>query len=115
MDNVMNGERYYTIQEAAIKLRRTTKTVWRWTVDGLIGYHQVRPGCMVLIPESEVNNFRHGQPLSECPQMSKDVQGCPQTGLGGLTGGQKPVNVGADKARKRKVKKKRRTKTEATE
>jgi excisionase family DNA binding protein len=51
-------ERYYTIKEAAVMLRRHELTVWRWTVENKIEYHQPFPGCKILIPEREINRLR---------------------------------------------------------
>jgi excisionase family DNA binding protein len=47
----LNGEKYFTIQEAAAMLRRHPKTVWRWTLEGKITFHQPSVGCKILIPE----------------------------------------------------------------
>lgn len=51
-------ERYYTIKEAAELLRRHWRTVWNWTVEGKIQYHQVRPNHKILIPEREINRIK---------------------------------------------------------
>jgi len=55
------SERYYTIKEAAALLRRHWRTVWRWTLEGKISYHQIRPGHKILIPEREINRLRQAE------------------------------------------------------
>ena len=51
-------ERYYTLKEAAVILRRHERTVWRWTVEGKIEFHQPFTGYKILIPEREINRLR---------------------------------------------------------
>ena len=51
-------ERYYTIREAAVLLRRHWRTVWNWTVEGKIEFHQPRPSHKILIPEREIYRLR---------------------------------------------------------
>ena len=53
----IGGERYLTIKEAAARLRRCEMTVWRWTVEGKIAFHQPGPGCKITIPESEIKRL----------------------------------------------------------
>lgn len=50
----LNGEKYFTIREAAALLRRCPKTVWRWTLEGKIAFHQPTVGCKILIPEQAI-------------------------------------------------------------
>jgi excisionase family DNA binding protein len=50
----MSEEEYLTIKEAAQRLKRHPRTIWLWTVDGKIRYHQMFPGSKILIPLSEV-------------------------------------------------------------
>jgi excisionase family DNA binding protein len=50
----IDGERYYTIREAAALLRRNPKTVWRWTLERKIAFHQPTVGCKILIPEQAI-------------------------------------------------------------
>jgi excisionase family DNA binding protein len=52
----IDGKRYLTIREAAVLLRRCRLTVWRWTVDGKIEFHQPGPGSKILIPEHAINS-----------------------------------------------------------
>lgn len=54
----IDGERYYTIREAAEKLRRNPKTVWRWTLEGKIEFHQPTINCKILIPEHALNRLK---------------------------------------------------------
>jgi len=54
-------ERYYTLREAAARLRRHWRTVWRWTLEGKISYHQIRPGQKILIPEREIKRLRQAE------------------------------------------------------
>ena len=51
-------EHYYTIREAAARLRRHPMTVWLWTAEGKIEYHQLKPGHKILIPEREIIRLR---------------------------------------------------------
>jgi excisionase family DNA binding protein len=53
----IEDERYYTIKEAARLLRRHWYTIWRWTVEGKIQYHQPGPGYKILIPGSEIKRL----------------------------------------------------------
>lgn len=53
----LNGEKYFTIREAAVLLRRCRLTVWRWTVDGKIEFHQPAPGSKILIPEHVIKSL----------------------------------------------------------
>ena len=50
----IGGERYLTIGEAAAQLRRHPRTVWRWTVEGRIEFHQPFVNGKILIPEAAV-------------------------------------------------------------
>lgn len=50
----IGGARYLTISEAAVKLRRHYRTVWRWTVEGRIEFHQPFVNGKILIPEAAV-------------------------------------------------------------
>jgi len=54
----IDGERYYTIREAAAVLRRTPKTIWRWTLENKIAFHQPSIGCKILIPENAINYLK---------------------------------------------------------
>jgi excisionase family DNA binding protein len=47
----IDGERYFTIREAAGMLQRHPLTVWRWTAEGKIQFHQPYPGSKILIPQ----------------------------------------------------------------
>lgn len=58
MTEQIGEERYYTIKEAAIKLRRHWRTVWRWTVENKIEFHQPGPGLKILIPERVINQLK---------------------------------------------------------
>jgi excisionase family DNA binding protein len=53
----MSEEEYLTIKEAAKRLKRHPRTVWNWTVEGKISYHQLFPGAKILIPLSEIMKF----------------------------------------------------------
>lgn len=50
----MAEEEYLTIKEAAGRLRRHWSTVYRWTVEGKIAYHQPYANAMILIPLSAI-------------------------------------------------------------
>jgi excisionase family DNA binding protein len=56
----IDGERYYTIKEAAVLLRRHRLTVWRWTVENKIRFHQPSVGSKILIPQNEINRKLRG-------------------------------------------------------
>ena len=51
----IDGERYFTIREAAVMLRRAPKTVWGWALENKITFHQPSIGCKILIPEHAIN------------------------------------------------------------
>jgi excisionase family DNA binding protein len=51
-------ERYFTIKEAAALPRWHERTVWRWTVENKIEFHQPFPGYKILFPEREINRLR---------------------------------------------------------
>lgn len=53
----IGGERYYTIREAAVLLRRHWSTVWNWTVERKIEFHQPGPGRKILIPQHEITRL----------------------------------------------------------
>ena len=48
------GQQYFTIEETAAVLRRHRTTIYRWTWEEKISFHQPFPGARILIPESEV-------------------------------------------------------------
>ena len=54
----IDGERYFTIREAAVLLRLHWRTVWRWTLENKIDFHQVAPGHKIRIPEDAINRLR---------------------------------------------------------
>jgi excisionase family DNA binding protein len=45
---------FFTIKEAAEVLRRHPTTVWRWTLEGKIAFHQPHTGAKILIPMSAI-------------------------------------------------------------
>jgi excisionase family DNA binding protein len=53
----IDGERYFTIREAAVMLRRHWRTVWTWTVERKIEFHQPAPGHKILIPQHEITRL----------------------------------------------------------
>jgi excisionase family DNA binding protein len=57
----IDDKKFFTIKEAAALLRRCRLTVWRWTVDGKIEFHQPAPNGKILIPghaiKSRIKNF----------------------------------------------------------
>lgn len=53
----IDGERYYTIREAAVLLRRHRLTVWRWTAERKIEFHQPIVGGKILIPQHVIANL----------------------------------------------------------
>lgn len=54
----IQGERYYTIKEAAVLLRLHWRTIWRWTVENKIEFRQVAPGHKIIISEKALNSLR---------------------------------------------------------
>ena len=58
MAELISGEKYYTIQEAAHELRRHPLTIWRWTAEGIIDFHQPKPGAKILIPHHEIGRLK---------------------------------------------------------
>lgn len=64
----LEGRQYFTLDEAAQVLRRSPRTIYRWTWENKIAFNQPYPGARILIPESEIFRLK-GQ------QNKKDVQG----------------------------------------
>ena len=58
MVKLINGEKYYTIKETARELRRHPLTIWRWTVEGIIDFHQPKTGAKILIPRHEISRLK---------------------------------------------------------
>lgn len=54
----IDGERYYTIREAAGMLRRHPLTVWRWTAERKIAFHQPIEGGKILIPQHVITDLK---------------------------------------------------------
>jgi predicted ribosomally synthesized peptide with nif11-like leader len=51
------SKEFLTIKEAAKKLGVHWYTVWRWTMENRIKFKQVKAGCKILIPASELLQF----------------------------------------------------------
>jgi excisionase family DNA binding protein len=51
---ILEGRQYFTLGEAAQVLRRHRNTIYNWTLDGKITFHQPWPGAKILIPEEEI-------------------------------------------------------------
>jgi excisionase family DNA binding protein len=51
---ILEGQQYFTLEEAAQILRRHRNTIYNWTIEGKIAFHQPWPGAKILIPETEV-------------------------------------------------------------
>jgi hypothetical protein len=58
MSELINDIKYYTIMEAARELRRHPLTIWRWTVERIIDFHQPKPGAKILIPHYEITRLQ---------------------------------------------------------
>lgn len=54
----IQGERYYTIKEAAALLRCHRLTVWRWTAERKIEFHQAVENGRILIPAEVINSLK---------------------------------------------------------
>lgn len=54
----IDGERYYTIREAAALLCCHRLTVWRWTAERKIAYRQVVENGKILIPERVIKSLK---------------------------------------------------------
>jgi predicted ribosomally synthesized peptide with nif11-like leader len=52
------SKEFLTIKEAAKKLGVHWYTVWRWTMENRINFKQVKAGCKILIPLSELLKFQ---------------------------------------------------------
>jgi excisionase family DNA binding protein len=50
----MGENEYLTIKEAAKRLKRHPHTIWMWTQEEKIEFHQTFPRAKILIPLSEV-------------------------------------------------------------
>jgi excisionase family DNA binding protein len=51
---ILEGKQYFTIDEAATILRRHRSTIYQWTLNEKIDFHQLFPNSRILIPESEI-------------------------------------------------------------
>jgi len=60
---VLEGKQYFTLEEAAQVLRRSRSTIYRWTWENKIAFHQPYPGARILIPESEIFRFKGHQTI----------------------------------------------------
>jgi hypothetical protein len=54
----ISDKEFLNIREFALKLGVHWFTVWRWTVENRIKFKQVRSGCKILIPASELGQFQ---------------------------------------------------------
>jgi len=61
----LEGRKYLTLAEAAKLLRRHYATIYRWTLEDRIAFHQPWPGARILIPESEVTRLKGRHPGRE--------------------------------------------------
>ena len=52
------SKEFFTIKEFAEKLGVHWFTVWRWTMENRIKFKQVKAGCKILIPASELFQFQ---------------------------------------------------------
>jgi predicted ribosomally synthesized peptide with nif11-like leader len=55
------SKEFLTVKEAAKKLGVHWYTVWRWTMENRIKFKQVKAGCKILIPTSELLQFQPPQ------------------------------------------------------
>lgn len=51
---ILEGRQYFTVDEAANILRRHRNTIYNWTLEAKITFHQPWPGAKILIPEAEI-------------------------------------------------------------
>ena len=58
----LEGRQYFTLEETAQVLRRSRRTIYRWTWENKIAFHQISPGTLILIPESEIFRLK-GHPM----------------------------------------------------
>ena len=54
----ISDKEFLNIREFAHKVGVHWFTVWRWTVENRIKFKQVRSGCKILIPASELSHFQ---------------------------------------------------------
>lgn len=54
----ISQKEFLNIKEFAQKIGVHWFTVWRWTVEHRIKYKQVKSGCKILIPASELSQFK---------------------------------------------------------
>ena len=57
-DKEISDKEFLNIREFARKLGVHWFTVWRWTVENRIKFKQVKSGCKILIPASELAQFQ---------------------------------------------------------
>jgi excisionase family DNA binding protein len=53
----LEQKEFFSIKEFARKVGVHWFTVWRWTVEKRIQFKQVKSGCKILIPASELLKF----------------------------------------------------------
>ena len=58
---------FLSIKEFASKIGVHWFTVWRWTVEKRIHFKQVKSGCKILIPSSELLQFHASPEQSQHP------------------------------------------------
>jgi excisionase family DNA binding protein len=51
---ILEGRQFFTLAEAAQILCRHRNTIYNWTLEGKVAFHQPWPGAKLLIPESEI-------------------------------------------------------------
>ncbi|MHB8071548.1 MAG: helix-turn-helix domain-containing protein [Candidatus Cryosericum sp.] len=59
---ILEGQQYFTLEEAAAVLQRPKRTIYRWTWEHKIAFNQPYPGARILIPESEIFRLKRIRP-----------------------------------------------------
>lgn len=55
----LEGKQYFTLEEAGQILRRHRNTIYNWTLEGKISFHQPWVGAKILIPEAEIFRIKN--------------------------------------------------------
>jgi excisionase family DNA binding protein len=66
---VLEGRQYFTLEQAAVLLHRSKRTIYRWTWENKIAFHQPWSGAKILIPESEIMRLKGRQTIKDADTL----------------------------------------------